>query len=264
VEKTVQTIPFLRLSVALSTGILLCTYIVFPFWLTMVLFTLFLLMLLFLSFKYSYRTSSLHGTVVHLFFASAGILLYQNYNQPPHFFENGKFIATVLETPQERPNSYRSLLKIESFQTADSFVKVNEKVLVYFGKDTSVVSLKPGEKILFTTSPQTLKNNDNPFEFDYKRYMERRKVYRQVYLPSDRWGKTHLPESKSIFVKAELVKMKLLKIYENQKLGENEFEILSALTLGYKRDLDPEIKQVFSTTGAMHVLAVSGLQVRII
>ena len=263
-EKTTQTIPFLRLSVALATGIFLCSYVVFPFWLAVSFVILFLFFQIFLNLKHSYRTSSLHGTAVHLFLVFAGIFLYQNYNLPPRFFENGKFIATVLEVPQEKQNSYKSLLKIEGFQTADSFVKANEKVLVYFGKDTAAVKLRPGEKILFSTSPQALKNNGNPFEFDYKRYMERRKIYRQVYLSSDKWAKTCLPESKSIFVKAELARKKLLEIYERQKLGENEFEILSALTLGYKRELDPEIQQVFSASGAMHVLAVSGLHVGII
>ncbi|HKI90069.1 MAG TPA: ComEC/Rec2 family competence protein, partial [Draconibacterium sp.] len=57
---------------------------------------------------------------------------------------------------------------------------------------------------------------------------------------------------------------KLLNIYRSQHLGEEQFEILSALTLGYKRGLDPEIKTVFSSSGAMHVLAVSGLHVGII
>jgi competence protein ComEC len=207
---------------------------------------------------------SLHGITVHLFLFSAGIFLYHNYNLPPHFFENGKFIATVLEVPQEKQNSYKSLIKIEFFQTTDSINGTNEKVLVYFEKDTAASNLKPGEKILFDTSPQALKNNGNPFEFDYKRYMERRKIYRQVYLSSEKWIKTDLPESKSVLVKAELVRKELLEIYEKQKLGENEFEILSALTLGYKRDLDPEIQQVFSASGAMHVLAVSGLHVGII
>jgi competence protein ComEC len=264
VEKTIQTIPFLRLCTALATGIFLCTYIVFPFWLVILFFTLFLLLQFFLNLNYKFHTGALHGISVHLFLVSAGIFLYHNYNLPTHFFENGKFIATVLEIPQEKQNSYQSLLKIEFFQTTDLRTVTNEKVLVYFEKDTVARNLKPGEKILFDTSPQALKNNGNPFEFDYKRYMGRRKIYRQVYLPSEKWIKTRLPESKSVIVKAELFRKELLEIYEKHKLGENEFEILSALTLGYKRDLDPEIQQVFSASGAMHVLAVSGLHVGII
>ena len=50
------------------------------------------------------------------------------------------------------------------------------------------------------------------------------------------------------------------------KIGHDgdEFGMLSALTLGYKDALAPELRESFSTTGAMHVLAVSGLHVGII
>ena len=42
------------------------------------------------------------------------------------------------------------------------------------------------------------------------------------------------------------------------------YAIRSYYALGYKRDLDPETKRIFSAAGAMHVLAVSGLHVGII
>ncbi len=120
-----------------------------------------------------------------------------------------------VEVPQEKPNSYQSLLQVEYFQTTDFSTETKEKVLVYFAKDTLARDIKPGEKVIFGNSPQTIKNNGNPFEFDYKKYMERRKIYRQVYLPSDKWTKASLPTSKSVIVKAELVRKKLLEIYEN-------------------------------------------------
>jgi len=40
--------------------------------------------------------------------------------------------------------------------------------------------------------------------------------------------------------------------------------VLSALTLGYKNDLDYKIQQSYASTGAIHVLAVSGLHVGIV
>jgi competence protein ComEC len=264
VEKTVQTIPFLRLSVALAAGILISSYIEITYLLSILLVVFFLFLQFFLNLKFKYETSSLYGIVVHLFMISAGIFLYQNINRQPNFHSNGNFIATIIEAPQEKQNSYKSLVKIEGYFLQDSICKTNEKVLVYFEKDTNAGQLLPGEKIIFASTPQIIKNNGNPFEFDYKKYMQRRKIYRQVYLSSENWKVTTLPHSKSFIIKAELARKKLLGIYETQKLGENEFEILSALTLGYKRDLDPEIQQVFSAAGAMHVLAVSGLHVGII
>ncbi len=56
----------------------------------------------------------------------------------------------------------------------------------------------------------------------------------------------------------------MLDIYTKLGIDGDEFGMLSALTLGYKDALAPELRESFSTTGAMHVLAVSGLHVGII
>ena len=47
-------------------------------------------------------------------------------------------------------------------------------------------------------------------------------------------------------------------------LEGDELAIVGALTLGYKEDLDPEVKQRFQASGAAHVLAVSGLHTGVI
>ena len=43
-----------------------------------------------------------------------------------------------------------------------------------------------------------------------------------------------------------------------------ELGILSALTLGYREELDKDVQHSFSVSGAMHVLAVSGLHTGIV
>ena len=47
-------------------------------------------------------------------------------------------------------------------------------------------------------------------------------------------------------------------------LSGDELAIVGALTLGYKEDLDPEVKHHFQASGAAHVLAVSGLHTGIL
>lgn len=206
------------------------------------------------------------GAGVLLLFFLLGILAFTWQNQKPVLYENGRFLGTVLESPQKKENSYKSVVTIRSFlgEQKDSLSNTNEKVLVYFERDSIVEKLSPGDIIIFAQTPQNIKNNGNPFEFDYKKYLERKKIYRQVYLPSDKWKTTDLNKSFSLIVLAERTRDKLLTKYTEQNLGEKELEILSALTLGYKRELDPETKRVFSSAGAMHVLAVSGLHVGII
>ena len=173
------------------------------------------------------------------------------------------FEATILESPQEKTNSFQSVAKITSFISNETFIPANEQVIAYFSKTSEAKNLTPGSIILFNSNPQQIKNFGNPYEFDYKKYLERKKIYRQVYLDENSWLATKY-QQKSIIVIAEKTRQKLLNIYQKLPIDEKEFEILSALTLGYKRDLDPETKRVFSSAGAMHVLAVSGLHVGII
>ena len=47
-------------------------------------------------------------------------------------------------------------------------------------------------------------------------------------------------------------------------LQGNELATVGALTLGYKQELDPQLKKLFQASGAAHVLAVSGLHTGII
>ena len=47
-------------------------------------------------------------------------------------------------------------------------------------------------------------------------------------------------------------------------LCEKHQNVLAALTLGYKEAIDPETKHIFTSSGTMHVLAVSGLHVGIV
>ncbi len=237
-----------------------------PVWLPAVLVIISLLSLFFLNRKYKYSFTGIFGVCAHLLFFFLGAFSFYSYNKKPVFYGNGKFLATVLESPQEKENSYKSVLVINSFSRTglNQFSEVHEKVLVYLEPDSMAAKLTPGDKVIFSQTPHEIRNNGNPFEFDYKKYMGRKKIYRQVYLPSGKWVKVNYKTPLSLIILAEKTRDKLLMKYRGQDLGENEQEILSALTLGYKRELDPEIKRVFSSAGAMHVLAVSGLHVGII
>ncbi len=191
-------------------------------------------------------------------------MIFEIYNTKPAFIENGNYTATVLEKPQEKRNSYKSIIKLSTIKNNTTISQTNEKILVYFEKHNSVKELKPGDNIIFSTAPQQIKNYGNPFEFDYKKYLERKKIYRQLYLSKNSWKYAETTSKPTLTILAEQFREKLLEIYRSQKLGKNELEILSALTLGYKRELDPETKRVFSASGAMHILAVSGLHVGIV
>lgn len=263
-KKTVQQIPFLRPTILLAFGVFIGSTVNIPIpFLLAISATLFIFLLL-VNKKYSYRISTFFGIGLNLLFIIIGILIFEIYNTKSEFIENAVFTATVLEKPQEKRNSYKTIIKLSTIKNDSTLFQSDEKILVYFEKHNQAKKLNPGDNITFSTAPQRIKNYGNPFEFDYKSYLQRKKIYRQLYLSEDNWEYSAATTRLTLTIHAEQFREKLLKLYRSQELGKNELEILSALTLGYKRELDPETKRVFSASGAMHILAVSGLHVGIV
>ena len=213
---------------------------------------------------YKFKLATLFGAGVNLFFIFTGILIHNTYNKKPEFLISDKYIATIQEIPREKLNSYQSVVEIHAVVMNDSIIRTHEKVIVSFAKCEKSKFIKPGQMIVFIQSPEMVSNNNNPFEFDYKLYLERQQIYRQVYLSADSWGPSCKSAPFSFSIIAEKARLFLLKIYSQQNWDENQMNIISALTLGYKSGLDAEIKNLFISAGVMHVLAVSGLHVGIL
>ena len=262
-DTTFQKIPFLRITLAFAFGIILCYYFEYNTIIGVIFALLVAAVLIFLNKWYSYKIEPIFGSCILLLYLFLGSAFYSNHNTQIPFVQKSFSVATVLEKPQEKPNSYKSLLSISALQTQNTTVTRKEKTLVYFEKSPNAENLQAGDQILIKSSPTLISNFGTPYSFDYKAYLKNKRIYRQVYLKSADWKNTNL-HSKNLFTYAELLREKLLQIYRNQNLGHNETEILSALTLGYKRDLEPETKRIFSAAGAMHILAVSGLHVGIL
>ncbi|HRW62381.1 MAG TPA: ComEC/Rec2 family competence protein [Bacteroidales bacterium] len=173
-------------------------------------------------------------------------------------------IATILEQPEEKPNSYKTTLKVHYIKDTASWQKTNIKILCYLEKDTIKNILNVGSQITAVIQPKEIMHSGNPEAFDYSKYLRYKDINYQIYLKSDHYFESNVKTKFLLSVEAEKIRQKLLAIYSHCGISGDEFAVLSALTLGYKSELTPEIKESFSTSGAMHILAVSGLHVGII
>lgn len=258
-----QRIPFLRLLIALISGILIARYM--PCspggWLIYLLLPL-LLFSVFLCIKN--KSHKLNVTTLLLILMLIGITRHRQFNNKPGFNNAGFYIATLLEYPVEKPNSLKTEAKLSYISNDSIITKQNEKLVIYFHPDSLSKKLAPGSIIIFENKPSFIANAGNPYEFDYKGYMANKKIYRQVYLPSGSWQGAGASQGVNLRIYSEKLRYCLLDIYRQNNIDGERFAILSALTLGYKDALAPETKQVYSSAGAMHVLAVSGLHVGII
>lgn len=135
------------------------------------------------------------------------------------------------------------------------------KILIHLVNDTSSIKLLPGDVIRFRSKLIELSSNGNPQEFDYAKYLRNKQIEYHTYV-NGQWSIINYSNTLTRF--STITKNKCLNIFKNCGLKSDELAIASALTFGYKDELSNTIKGIFSKTGAMHVLAVSGLHVGII
>lgn len=137
------------------------------------------------------------------------------------------------------------------------------KVLVHLALDSNSNKLLPGDFIEVNSRLNSIHSLGNPNEFDYSKYLKNKQIVAQFFLTSNtRWNK--YKSSFPLNRYSTIIRNRCLDIFKRSGLQSNNLFIASALTFGYKNDLNTFVKNIFSRTGAMHVLAVSGLHVGII
>ena len=255
-----QTVPFVRITLWFTAGILCRDIFHFSGTVGSILLFLLLSSIIVLSRKSDYRSVAVANYLVaiSLFFFGSW---HANQNiRPLPIFSSEKeyYSGVVLETLSEKPKSFQTILKIR-----DTEKNTSGKVVAYFSKDEGIEQLTPGKQIVFSAKPTPIKNPGNPFEFDYQAYMQQQGIGYSVYLKNSDY-KVLGTAKNNLFIWAENCRNLLLSILRKHKVSGEEYTVIAALTLGYRKEINPEIRDYFASSGAMHVLSVSGLHVGII
>ncbi len=226
------------------------------------------LFFIFKSLGSSYKRSWVFGIFLNVFLCLSGMALSLNKQAKTlsinNNVESGVIVANIIEPVSEKPNSVKAVINIAAIKSNKNWYATSGKAIVYFEKDSLSKQLEMGDKIIFEPKLNDIKNTNNPYEFNYKRYLFFHLITKQAYLKSNSWRLLKKEKGNLLQYYANKIRNKLLRIYEENGIAGDELSIASALTLGYKDKLDEEIKRSYSSAGAMHVLAVSGLHVGII
>jgi competence protein ComEC len=267
-------IPFLRLLLPFLAGILVQTYIQSNSYKTIIGALLFAVLGLVIyssnKVKIKYRYSWTYGLIFYPCFFMLGVfLVYINtaVNISSHVskYKNlGAYVVRLSEPTLEKQNSIKVLVDISSAKTETEWKNVSGKLMLYLKKDSNSLKLKYGDEILIRTKIDTIKPPQNPGEFDYKQYLYFHNVYHQGYTSSENWISMGTNSGNSIIGLFYDLRDYLLNILSENGLKGDEYAVASALILGYEDKLDADVISAYSTTGALHVLSVSGLHVGII
>lgn len=195
-------------------------------------------------------------------------LTFIHIDKPYHFskfYQHEAFIVGHLkEMPEMKNKTLKTTIKVEYLIYNNKIIKVTGKILTYFVKSPKSKTLDFGDVIIFKGNINEIPSPLNPSQFNYKRFLAYKRIYHQVYLNDKNWIKTS--ENHALRIIKGIIKLRGKIINEIQKdvKSSDERAIAIALMAGSKTELSSELRNSFSSTGAMHVLAVSGLHVGII
>jgi len=267
--------PFVRLLIPLLTGIITGIKFLSGFPVsTNLLLLLIICTFVIISFPrtfITYRTRWIFGILVFCFILLSGIKISQITILPnnPFFFQKvhaniDYYVAVISDPLSEKSRSFKTILKIHYLQCDGKWISVDGNIVAYFKKDSIASRLEYGDRIIFKSEVKEVTPPQNPHEFDYKKYLSINNIYHQIYLKNRDYFPLDKHNGNPVFAAAVSARKQLLNSLSSNSLDKNEYAVAAALLLGYKDELDSDLRAAYSSAGAMHILCVSGLHVGVI
>ncbi|MZP56839.1 MAG: DUF4131 domain-containing protein [Bacteroidales bacterium] len=222
-----------------------------------------LVVLLFISGLFFNRslTNTVYGIALTSALFTLGSFLYRSEKENISVLGPGQalYSGILSDFPEEKPNTFSMILRLEGRMAGDTTRSVNGSILLYHSKGKDVISYRPGDRMIVRCSPVEIVNRGNPFEFDYRFYMENHGIRYFAFTDSSDIIRHVSPEHRKLIHMALIIREKIIGMYKARGLSGERLALVSAITLGQKNMLDQDQKQQFIKAGVMHIMAVSGL-----
>ncbi len=217
--------------------------------------------------RQSYDRRWWYGLLMFLFFICIG--LYHRLTYPDHAHSDfiGKLDlsegdALLVELVEElHLTSSGRALKVLCRCVAVKEKKCRGRLLLYFSLRDGV-DFDVGDLLLIPAVFEEIPGPGVPHVFDYRAYMAGRQVYFQAFVRS---GDFVLVGHVFRFWHIPLrFRGRLLRVLRKHMEEGEALAVVGAMVLGERRQMDRDVKELYARTGAMHVLAVSGLHMGLI
>jgi competence protein ComEC len=256
-----KEIPFLRIGLPLCAGIISGLYFkpdsAFLFISGVVIISIFII-----SLSYNkHQSNQIFGYAVTISLFVSGLLLYSSEKNSLSTLkpENSLFSCTLYDYPEAKENSYRFTVKLDRLINRGHNEAVKGSLLLYVRKDSSFSQFLPGDILIIRCKPEEIANRGNPYEFDYRFFMENQGIRYYAYMNDQDILKHIVPVHRKLIHRALITRERIISMFSERGIKGERLALVAAITLGQKRMLDPEQKQNFMKAGVMHIMAVSGL-----
>ena len=261
-----REIPFLRIGLPLCAGIVsgLCFSPGKVFYFV----SLLILILFFCSSLFFNRhlTNIIYGISLTLALYLSGLLLYTEEKNRITILEPDEtlFTGVLDDFPEEKENTFKLIFRLDRLVGSNGRIPVGGSMVLYHRKDSQISSFLPGDRFMIRCTPLEIKSRGNPFEFDYRFYMQNQGIRYYTFTDSSNIILRSVPEKRKLTHTALIIRERIINMFRERGIKGERLALVAALTLGQKNMLDPEQKQHFIRAGVMHIMAVSGLHAMIL
>lgn len=194
--------------------------------------------------------------------------LHNESKQKKHFSNfyttNDIVEVKIINNPIAKQKSIKLTGKIIAVLKDNKKIVTSGKAIIYVNKDNFSNKLKYGDILIGKAFINTIDKPKNPFEFNYKDYLKFHNIYQTAYFSENNWKLYNTKKGNKLITQLFKLRTYLYTVIDNYVEGNKEKAIANAILIGKKDLLDFELIRAYSTSGAMHVLAVSGLHVGIV
>ena len=258
----------IKLTICLVLGIIIAFFIAIP--LPIILnttgFLIVLLTIIFFVSKKKMTKTIWFGTVSFLTLFCIGILVTNFHNEK--LDENN---YTNIDS-NKKPITFRIRTTLKSGNYNDKYIvdvlkidntSVSGKALLNVSRDSVNKVLKVDNIYITSEDFQPIVSTINPYQFNYRSYLEKQYVFKQLYVNPERLFR--VSENKhTIFGYADLARETINSKLKTYNFKPDVLAIINALILGQRQDLSKDLYDNYTDAGAVHILAVSGLHVALI
>lgn len=219
-----------------------------------------------IAWRWQYRLWWLPASCIALLLISLGYgraMQYQVQHQPSALeqLQNRWLLVRLDHAPSERPRHRRVFARIEATIHKQQIENVQAGLLLYLPRNQT--DLQAGSRLwIWSEGLQQPPENRNPAGFSYRQYLQRKHIHYQLHLKNSALMQIAAPGYRWYHPAAlQALAAQQLRRWMPQASSS---AFATALLLGDRSALPGEIVQAYSSSGLIHVLAVSGLHVGII
>lgn len=197
------------------------------------------------------------------FAAGAGLSVFRSNSGelPAHSAFFG--VITSYEEPSEN-GSRRCLARILRVRKKDgSWEEVNGSAVLWF-KGQASPEFRSGAGIVASIPLRGIPAPALPGEFNAKKWYRSQGIFWQAFFGDSSYRLIPRQPEFSLRNMAVSCRLHLENIFLKNLPSGQDAAMLSALLLGIRKKMDPELKEAYSAAGLTHILAVSGMHVALI